>query len=82
MEALPPVLMATMVDSRRREMLCMNVPECPACGHEQVQLMVWTTTPAQWRCRICKFKFEDPLEGKFKREDGDQNDRYPNPSRD
>ena len=31
---------------------------CPKCGDEQVQLVDWSTSPSQWKCRVCKHKFE------------------------
>lgn len=41
----------------RQKLLYASVPRCIACSNEQVQL-VYTGTPAQWKCRVCKCKFE------------------------
>jgi hypothetical protein len=42
----------------RRDFLCMNVPVCHSCGHNQeVQLIDGANQPAQWRCRVCKHFF-------------------------
>lgn len=42
----------------RREALGRLQPKCPACNHEQVQLVNDYKVPAQWKCRICKHPFE------------------------
>lgn len=42
---------------KRQDEVFGNVPKCPSCGNEQVQIIDWNK-PAQWKCRICKFKFE------------------------
>lgn len=41
----------------RQDFLCRNVPRCAKCDHEQVQL-IWRGSPAHWRCRMCKHRFE------------------------
>jgi hypothetical protein len=41
----------------RRDFLCRNVPRCPKCRSEQIQL-IGRLKPAQWRCRICQHRFE------------------------
>jgi peptidyl-tRNA hydrolase, PTH2 family len=46
----------------RRVALYKLQPHCPACHHEQVQLMNMYVTPAEWRCRACKHKFARDLE--------------------
>lgn len=37
----------------RQDLLWRNVPRCPSCGTEQVQL-IKTEPPAVWKCRKCK----------------------------
>lgn len=41
----------------RQDLLYSSVPLCVACGHVQVQLTE-VAPPAQWRCRICRKRFE------------------------
>lgn len=41
----------------RQNLIYKNVPRCPACNNEQVQIMD-SSVPAKWRCRVCKYKFE------------------------
>lgn len=41
----------------RREWIWKNIPTCPCCAAEQVQLTDYHE-PAQWKCRECKFRFE------------------------
>jgi hypothetical protein len=43
----------------RQGLLYRNIPRCPACGAEQVQIMRHEP-PAEWRCRECRhwFAFE------------------------
>lgn len=51
----------------RSDFLCKNSPKCLACGHEQVQLVDRYSTPAQWKCRICRHRFgyEPTLENDY-----------------
>lgn len=42
----------------RREQASKNVPNCPECGTEQVQLVHWQTSNLRYKCRHCKHKFE------------------------
>lgn len=43
----------------RREALCRLRPHCPACDADQVQLVEYiAVTPARWRCRVCKTRFD------------------------
>lgn len=48
----------------RREKASKNVPNCPMCGTEQVQLVQWRHNPLQYKCRQCKHKFEREENGK------------------
>lgn len=48
----------------RREKASKNVPNCPMCGTEQVQLIQWRHNPLQYKCRMCKHKFERDENGK------------------
>jgi ribosomal protein L37AE/L43A len=41
----------------RHDVLMRHGPHCPACGSAQVQIMD-KGIPAQWRCRICRTRFE------------------------
>jgi len=45
--------------SNRRIILCTNlVIKCPQCGEdEQIELIDYTTVPAEWKCRQCKHKW-------------------------
>lgn len=45
----------------RREKASKNVPNCPECGTEQVQLVHWQTSNLRYKCRHCKHKFERTL---------------------
>ena len=45
----------------RREQASKNVPNCPECGTEQVQLVHWQTSNLRYKCRHCKHKFERTL---------------------
>lgn len=49
---------------RRREQASKNVPNCPECGTEQVQLVHWQTSNLRYKCRHCKHKFEREDNGK------------------
>jgi rubredoxin len=40
----------------RQDLLYRNVPRCPACGADQVQIMQHEQ-PAEWRCRECRHRF-------------------------
>ena len=42
----------------RREKASKNVPNCPECGTEQVQLVHWQTSNLRYKCRHCKHRFE------------------------
>lgn len=46
---------------RRRDVIMRHQPKCPSCTSPQVQIMS-ELKPAQWRCRICKHKFESEPE--------------------
>ena len=41
----------------RREKASKNVPNCPECGTEQVQLVHWQTSNLRYKCRHCKHRF-------------------------
>lgn len=41
----------------RREQSSKNVPNCPKCGTEQVQLVHWQTSILRYKCRHCKHRF-------------------------
>jgi hypothetical protein len=42
-----------------REALCANTQPCPACGEAwQIQLVSWIAGPVVWKCRTCKYKWE------------------------
>lgn len=56
-EDLKNAIEEAMAMQPRYHHLCSHVPKCPACGHEQVQLLMRHTPPAEWRCRICKHRF-------------------------
>lgn len=45
-------------DMNRRDALCRAAPHCQKCLDEQVQLVSSAETPAKWKCRICKHRFE------------------------
>lgn len=32
--------------------------ECPSCKSRQVQLIQYFEKPAEWKCRVCKCKFD------------------------
>ena len=49
---------------RRREQASKNVPNCPECGTEQVQLVHWQTSNLCYKCRHCKHRFEREENGK------------------
>lgn len=44
--------------AKRREFLGKFMPLCPECRTEQVQLVAYIDVAAQWKCRICKHRFE------------------------
>lgn len=48
----------------RRIYLGRNMPKCPECSHEQVQLVRYDVAPARWKCRICnhRFMYEPPVD--------------------
>lgn len=48
---------------KRREFLCANVPVCSNCLEQrQIQLVNWTNEIAEWKCRMCGYKFNyEPL---------------------
>jgi hypothetical protein len=53
------VLNGAFALTERRLWLCKNVPVCPACGEKiQIQLVDWSVTPADWKCRACKHKWQ------------------------
>ena len=58
---------AVMAMVERREKVSKNVPNCPMCGTEQVQLVQWRLNPLQYKCRMCKHKFERDENGKAQR---------------
>ena len=49
---------AVMTMVARREQASKNVPNCPECGTEQVQLVHWQTSNLRYKCRHCKHRFE------------------------
>jgi hypothetical protein len=51
-EALKAYQGAALWAERRTE-LCRNVPPCPKCGSDQIQLVEWVNG-VKWRCRSCK----------------------------
>ncbi|AEN93764.1 conserved hypothetical protein [Escherichia phage Bp7] len=55
---------AVMAMVARREQASKNVPNCPKCGTEQVQLVQWRHNPLQYKCRHCKHRFEREENGK------------------
>lgn len=42
---------------KRQGLLYRNIPKCPKCDSEQVQLLR-LNKPARWRCKVCKHRFE------------------------
>jgi hypothetical protein len=42
----------------RREFLGKNMPICPTCDSQQVQLTRADAKPAHWKCRMCLTRFE------------------------
>lgn len=48
---------ALFAQADRLDFLCARVPICPSCSSVQVQLMD-RGTPAGWRCRSCRHRFE------------------------
>ena len=38
-----------------------NVRGCPSCGTEQIQLTSWVTNILKFKCRHCKFKWEEEM---------------------
>lgn len=53
----PPAWDAIMAMVERREKASKNVPNCPECGTEQVQLINWRKPELEYKCRHCKHKF-------------------------
>ncbi|AWD91589.1 hypothetical protein [Escherichia phage ECP2301] len=53
----PPAWDAIMAMVERRERASKNVPNCPECGTEQVQLINWRKPELEYKCRHCKHKF-------------------------
>ena len=47
----------------RREQASKNAPVCPSCNSEQVQLIGWFKYPLQFKCRVCRDKFEVTPDG-------------------
>ena len=54
----PPAWDAIMAMVERREQSSKNVPNCPKCGTEQVQLVHWQTSNLRYKCRHCKHRFD------------------------
>jgi hypothetical protein len=55
------LLRGAMALADKREWLCRCAPTC-SCGSQQVQLMAYVLSPAQWRCRHCRHVwFYEPL---------------------
>ncbi len=57
------IMSKCLKDAQRREhlgnMMNKHNLSCPECGTRQVQLIGYiNTSPAQWKCRHCKHKFE------------------------
>jgi ribosomal protein L37AE/L43A len=55
---LSKIILSSIKWSDRRMMLGKNQAPCPNCATQQVQLTNHFVTPAQWKCRECKTKFE------------------------
>lgn len=55
---------AVMAMVHRREQASKNVPDCPECGTEQVQLVHWQSSNLRYKCRHCKHRFEREDNGK------------------
>ncbi len=49
--------------ANRREALSKKTKNCPECTKDQVQLLAYHSQPAQWKCRICKHRFNWEPEG-------------------
>lgn len=54
----PPAWDAIMAMVERRERASKNVPNCPECRTEQVQLVHWQTNNLRYKCRHCKHRFD------------------------
>ena len=54
-EALKAYQGAALWAERRKE-LSRNVPPCPKCGSDQIQLVEWIGG-VKWRCRRCKHTY-------------------------
>jgi len=52
------MLAAAFKSADRCDFLCKNVPTCKCGEKEQIQLVNWICTPAQWRCRLCHKTWE------------------------
>jgi NAD-dependent SIR2 family protein deacetylase len=50
-EALEAYQGAALWAERRKE-LSLNIPPCPKCGSDQIQLVEWIGA-VKWRCRSC-----------------------------
>lgn len=46
-----------------KEFLAKNAPRCTECKTDQVQLISYHKEVPQWRCRMCKHKFDFMPEG-------------------
>ncbi|AUM58557.1 hypothetical protein KNT81_gp214 [Proteus phage phiP4-3] len=42
---------------KRREDASKNIPHCPGCGTNQVQLVSWQYKDLKYKCRHCKMTF-------------------------
>lgn len=40
----------------KRVELCKNVPPCPKCNSNDIQLVQWVSK-IEWRCRTCKERY-------------------------
>lgn len=51
------ILKRALKHAERRELLGKNAINCPKCDTNQVQLIDHFVSPAEWKCRHCKTKF-------------------------
>lgn len=42
----------------RREHVFKGAPSCPRCAADQVQCTEHLTSPAQWKCRDCRYEWD------------------------
>ena len=58
LDELSEIILSAIKWSDRRMMLGKKAIPCPHCRTKQVQLTNHFASPAQWKCRECKTKFE------------------------